>query len=201
MPKQLKPDKHTMNAIDHEKVTESELPPPPVPMSQRRLMVNGRATKKKVKTQPNAYKPIKDKPKEKENEQLHGLKAPPKPMEDDEHKDRKRITEDEHLPNPLGNFKHIAASFNVHLDKPVLVIGAQFADFAENNEKLRREQAKDLAKFVNLYQREYHIIVVGDFNCFVFVSYFLRFFMCFWLCVISCSRRTCFEVVCRGYWF
>merc|ERR1712228_599423 len=162
VPKQLKPKKYTMDKLKNEKITESELPPPPIPISQRRrLMINGRATKKNIKKEEKAYKPISEKP---ESERVHGLEPPPKPLMDENENKRKRIIEDEHMPNPLGNFKHIALSFNVHLDKPLLIIGAQFADFAENNEKLRREQAKDLAKFVNLYQNEYHIVVVGDFN-------------------------------------
>ena len=99
-----------------------------------------------------------------------GLPPPPKPVNIEKAKKelakkRKYIREKESKPTPKGMFKHIAASFNLHLDKPVAVVGAQFADFAENNEKVRRAQAEDLAKFVNLYQDDYHVIVVGDFNC------------------------------------
>eukprot|EP01083_Nonionella_stella_P260181 887487_1 len=34
----------------------------------------------------------------------------------------------------------------------------------ENNQRLRRNQAIDLARFVNLYQEDYHIIIAGDFQ-------------------------------------
>lgn len=103
-------------------------------------------------------------------EQVKGLPPPPEPVEIEKEKKalaktRKYIRETESKPIPKGMFKHIAASFNLHLDKPLAIVGAQFADFAENNEKVRRAQAKDLAKFVNLYQEDYHIVVVGDFNC------------------------------------
>lgn len=77
----------------------------------------------------------------------------------------KIIEQKEYLPLPHGGYPHIAASFNLHLDKPVAIIGARLADFAENNAHQRMEQARDLAKFTNLYRHDYHIIVVGDFNC------------------------------------
>eukprot|EP01083_Nonionella_stella_P260183 887490_1 len=55
---------------------------------------------------------------------VKGLKPPPQPL-----KTPKMIREKVYKHKPKGKMKHIAASFNLHLDKPVAIIGAQFADF------------------------------------------------------------------------
>lgn len=126
--------------------------------TKRRLQSGGRGTRKRVDPRLKHPEYVVD-------EHPKSRPSAPKPVPMELDPKMTRIKEREYMPRARGGYPHIAASFNLHLDKPVAIIGARFADFAENNANQRMAEAKDLAKFVNLYRHDYHVIVVGDFNC------------------------------------
>eukprot|EP01084_Bolivina_argentea_P115242 204964_1 len=98
--------------------------------------------KRRLSDTPDAKKPAEDKPEPKPD-----AKAAETPPEAKTGADTKTKPEAKGVPSTNPKPKHVAASFNLHLDRPVAIIATQFMDRTEKNEKERITQAEELAKF------------------------------------------------------